>query len=196
VGGGLGDMRGAHGWALRVVALGAIALGLRRAAPAWRILFAIGSVSLLARSVQGHAGAHGTIAAVVDWIHLSAASLWVGGLLQLLLEPALLPRAAARATRLFALALGPLLLAGIYSARLHVATLARLFGTPYGRVLLAKLAIAAIAMTIGSLNHYRNVPAIERGEGTANRRLVQSVRTEVLVLFIVLLLSALLGVLP
>jgi putative copper export protein len=190
------DMRWSHWWALRLAALGAIALGLRRTAPPWRILLAIGSVSLLARSVQGHAGAHGAIPALVDCIHLSAASLWVGGLLQLLLEPALLPRAAARASRLFACAIGPLVLAGIYAARLHVATLARLVGTPYGRVLLAKLAVTAIAMTIGARNHYRNVPAIEGGEGTANRRLVRSVRIELLVLFIVLLLSALLGMLP
>jgi putative copper export protein len=190
------DMRWSHWWALRVAALGAIAFGLRRAAPPWRALLAIGCVSLLARSVQGHAGAHGAIPAFVDWIHLSAASLWVGGLLQLFLEPAILPRAAPRASRLFAIALGPLVLAGIYAARLHVATLARLVGTPYGRVLLAKLAVAAIAMAIGARNHYRNVPALERGEPSANRRLLRSVRIEVLILFIVLLLTALLGALP
>jgi putative copper export protein len=102
----------------------------------------------------------------------------------------------ARASRLFAIALGPLVLAGIYAARLNVATLARLVGTPYGRALLAKLAVAAIAMAIGALNRYRNVPALERKQGTANRRLVRLVRIEVLVLVIVLLLSALLGVLP
>jgi putative copper export protein len=190
------DMRWSHWWALRVAALGAIAFRVGRAAPPWRVLLAIGSVSLLARSFQGHAGAHGTIPALVDWIHLGAASLWVGGLLQLLLEPALIPRAAAPASRLFATALGPLVLAGIYAARLHVATLARLVGTPYGRVLLAKLAAAAIAMTIGALNHYRNLSALQRGETAANRRLVRLVRVELLVLFIVLLLSALLGVLP
>jgi copper transport protein len=190
------DMRWSHWWALRVAVLAAIAFGLRRGAPPWRILLAISSVSLLARSFQGHAGAHGTIPALVDWIHLGAASLWVGGLVQLLLEPALLPRAAARASRLFAVALGPLVLAGIYAARLHVATLARLLGTPYGRVLLGKLAVAAVAMTIGALNHYRNVPGIEREQGNVNRRLVRLVRIEVLVLLIVLLLSALLGVLP
>jgi putative copper export protein len=190
------DMRWSHWWALRVAALSAIAFGVRRATPPWRVLLAIGSVLLLARSVQGHAGAHGAIPALVDWFHLGAASLWVGGLLQLLLEPTLLPRAAPRASRLFAIVLGPLVLAGIYAAHLHVATLARLLGTPYGRVLLAKLAVAAVAMTIGARNHYRNVPALERGEPTANRRLVRSVRVEVLVLFIVLLLSALLGVLP
>jgi len=122
--------------------------------------------------------------------------LWVGGLLQLLLEPALLPRAAPRASRLFAIALGPLVIAGIYAARLHVATRARLLGTPYGRVLFAKLAVAGIAMAIGARNRYRNLPALERGEAAANRRLVRLVRIEVLVLFLVLLLSALLGVLP
>jgi len=190
------EMRWSHWWALRVAALGAIAFGLCRAAPPWRILVAVGAVSLLARSLQGHAGAHGTIPALVDWIHLGAASVWVGGLVQLLVEPSRLAEAAGRAGRLFASALGPLVLAGIFAARLHVATAARLFGTPYGRVLVAKLAVFAIALAIGALNRGRIVPALGRGEPSADRRLVRSVRIEVLVLFIVLLITALLGVLP
>jgi len=190
------EMKWSHWWALRVAALGAIAFGLSRAAPPWRILLAFGAVSLLARSLQGHAGAHGTIPALVDWIHLGAASLWVGGLVQLLLEPTRFADAAVRAGRLFATALGPLVLAGIYAAWLHVATAARLFGTPYGRVLIAKLAVFAIALAIGAMNRYRIVPALGRREPSADRGLVRSVRIEVLVLFIVLLLTALLGVLP
>jgi putative copper export protein len=189
------EMKWSHWWALRVATLGTIALGLRRAAPPWRILLAIGSVSLLARSFQGHAGAHGTIPALFDWVHLGAASLWVGGLLQLFLEPALLPRTAPRASGLFAIALGPLVLAGIYAARLHVGTLSRLLDTSYGRVLLGKLAVAALAVTIGALNRYRNLPALARGGASANRRLVRAMRIEVLLLVIVLLLSAVLGVL-
>jgi putative copper resistance protein D len=67
--------------------------------------------------------------------------------------------------------------------------------TLYGRVLLGKLAVAALAVTIGALNRYRNLPALARGGVIANRRLVRAMRIEVLLVFIVLLLSAVLVVL-
>jgi putative copper export protein len=55
--------------------------------------------------------------------------------------------------------------------------------------------VAALAVTIGALNRYRNLPALARGGASANRRLVRAMRFEVLLLVIVLLLSAVLGVL-
>ncbi len=190
------DMRWSHWWAVRLMTLVAIGVGLRRASPWWTSCAGIGVLSLLARSLQGHAGAHGTMPALLDWIHLTAASAWVGGLVQLVLLARVTPRLATRASRLFTIAVGPLILSGIYGALLHVPSTARLVGTPYGRVLLAKIALAAAGVTFGALNHYRHVPALEQGKPDAGLRLLRTVRVEALVAIVLLLLSAALGVLP
>ncbi len=113
-----------------------------------------------------------------------------------MLQPRVSPTAATRVRKLFTIVLAPLVLAGIYGAFLHVATTARLVGTPYGRVLLGKIALAAVCITFGALNHYRNVPALGRGEPDAGRKLLRAVRVEALLAFVLLLLSAALGLLP
>jgi putative copper export protein len=190
------DMRWSHWWAVRAVALVAIGAGLTRRSPPWISCAGIGAASLLARSFQGHAGAHGTIAALADWIHLTAASAWAGGLVQLVLLPSVTPNLATRASKLFTIALGPLLLAGIYGAFLHVPTTARLVGTPYGRVLLAKIVLAAAGVAFGAINHFRHVPALEQGKPDAGRRLLRAARMEAILAIVLLLLSAALGVLP
>jgi putative copper resistance protein D len=190
------EMRWSLWWALRLLALAAIGIGLTSALPRWTPLAAIGVASLLAKSLQGHAGAHGTSPALVDWIHLGMASVWIGGLLQILLLPAVSPGVARRASRLFTVATGPLVLAGAYGAVLHVQTTTRLVGTPYGRVLLGKMVLAALGIGVGARNHYRNVPALERGDPEAGRRLLRAVRVEALLAILLLLLSAALGVLP
>ena len=76
------DMRWTRFWALRcagVVLLGA-ALALSRGIGVPAAILAIGWLGL--RALQGHAGAHGAAAAAVDWAHLTAASAWLGALVQ------------------------------------------------------------------------------------------------------------------
>jgi copper resistance protein D len=189
------EMKWTRWWALRGVALAALAIGLRATRPRWSLLAGIGTVSLLARSLQGHAGAHGILPALIDWAHLSAATVWVGGLVQLALLPAVPPAVALRASRMFTLALCPLVAGGVYGALLHVAGIEQLVATPYGRVLLAKITLAAVAITLGAMNHYRRVPWLVQGKADASG-LLRAVRAEVVVLAVVLLLSALLGSLP
>ena len=189
------EMKWTRWWGVRSVALAALAVGLGASRPRWGLLTGIGAVLLLARSIQGHAGAHGMVPALIDWAHLSAAAVWVGGLVQLAILPTVPPAVVVRASRTFTLALPPLVAGGIYGSFLHVAGLEQLVGTPYGRVLLAKVALAAGAISIGAMNHYRHVPSLSRGQADASG-LLHAVRAEVVVLVVVLLLSALLGGLP
>ncbi len=135
------EMKWTRWWAVRSVALAALAIGLGASRPRWGLLTGIGAVSLLARSLQGHAGAHGMLPALIDWAHLSAAAVWVGGLVQLAILPTVPLAVAVRASRMFTLALFPLVAGGIYGSFLHVAGLEQLVGTPYGRVLLGKIAL-------------------------------------------------------
>jgi len=189
------EMKWTRWWALRSVALAALAIGLGAARPRWSLLAGIGAVSLLARSLQGHAGAHGILPALIDWAHLSAATVWVGGLVQLALLPTVPPAVALRASRMFTLALCPLVAGGVFGSLLHVAAIEQLVATPYGRVLLAKITLASVAITLGAMNHYRHVPWLVQGKADASG-LLRAVRAEVVVLAVVLLLSALLGSLP
>ena len=188
------QMHWSRWWMLRCVALGMIAGGLWIDDPPWQWLGAIGIVSLVARSFQGHAGAHGTTAAIMDWVHLGAAAVWVGGLAQLALASSVSSATAARASRLFTIALGPLVVAGVYGALVHVSAVELLVTSAYGRVLVAKVSLAALAIGLGAMNHFRHVPALAKGRGGAS--LLRAVRAELVVAAVVLLLTALLVSLP
>jgi len=159
---------------------------------------ALAALWLLARSFQGHAGAHGTLPALIDWVHLLAAVTWLGALLRLaLIGGAIAPAIALRVRRLATVSVAALVPAGIYGAFLHVPSLERLAGSPYGRVLVVKLTFAAALISIGAMNHFRHVPRlVRRNDSGASRRLWRAVRFELVIAVVVLLLSALLGVLP
>ena len=184
-------------WAVRTLGLGVMAAALRVPRPSWSLLAPLGAVWLLTRSFQGHAGAHGPVPAVIDWVHLLAGSAWLGGLVQLELardDPT--PHVARRVRALATGALALVIPAGIYAALLHVPSLDRLLDTPYGRTLIVKLALVAVLLGLGAVNHYRHVPALVSGRTEAGGKLRRTVRIEVVLGAIVLLLSALLGVLP
>jgi len=184
-------------WIARGVGLVVIAVALAGARPAWRVLAVLASAWLFFRSFQGHSGAHGIGSAAIDWLHLQAASAWIGGLLQLALLPRPVPALAARRFRTLATATLALLVpAGVYLAVLHVQHLDMLAGTTYGRTLLAKLGLAALLLALGATNHFRHVPAMGRGEAGAPARLSRAVRLEIGLATAILLLTAVLGALP
>ncbi len=146
----------------------------------------------MARSFQGHAGAHGTIPALADCLHLAAAAAWLGGLLQLALLPSITPAIARRVRRLATTAVLVLLPAGVFGARVHVPHLHLLVDSPYGRVLLAKLAFAAVLLALGAASHFRHVPAVARSDAALRR----TVGRELAIAAAVLGLTALLATLP
>jgi putative copper export protein len=176
-------------WLVRCAGLAVLAASTRFGAllvPPW----------LLIRSFQGHAGAHGTVPALIDWTHLLAASVWIGGLVQVALLPRPVAPATARRMRTLATtAIVVLVPSGVYGVFLHVQRFDMLW-TPYGRTLIAKLGVAVPLLALGALNHFRHVPALSRGDAAAATRLSRTAGLEVLVAAVVLLLTALLGVLP
>jgi len=177
-------------WALRCLGLAVLASSTRFAA-------ALAAPWLLLRSFQGHAGAHGTVPALIDWLHLTAAAVWIGSLVQLALLPRPLPAVVAERVRTLAtLALAVLVPAGAYAAVLHVQRLDMLIRSPYGLALLVKLALATALVALGAANHFRHVPAMRRGEGAAPARLARAVGVELVIAAAVLLVTSLLGALP
>jgi copper transport protein len=122
-------------------------------------------------SLSGHSAVDAGsswLSQLADWLHLAAASLWVGGLLQLAfvvwpLEPELRRRAFLRFSRLATVLIVVLLSAGIYLSVLRLPRLADLWAEGYGRVLLVKLGLVSLALLWGAAHHFLVRPALERG---------------------------------
>ena len=151
-------------------------------------------------SLSGHSAADAGSSwktELADWAHLSAACLWIGGLIQLVvvvwpLMPALRRDAFLAFSRLATVCVGVLLLAGIYLAILRLPRLADLWTTGYGKILLVKIGLVALALAWGGVHKLVAVPALARdGEG-ALPRLRGSLLGESMVGMAVLLAAAVL----
>ena len=131
-------------------------------------LAAAGAV-LLVPGTAGHAGqtAPRGLSLAFDWLHLVAGSVWVGGLIGLVVLAATLPAARRVAAlvvcvpRFSNVALVSVLVligAGIGSAVQHLPTLASLWQTSYGKALLVKIALLGAALLLAAVNLLRTVP--------------------------------------
>jgi copper transport protein len=132
---------------------------------------------------------------LADWAHLSAACIWIGGLVQLaaVVWP-LMPegrRAAFLAfSRLATVCVGILLLAGVYLSILRLPQLNDLWTTGYGQVLLVKIALVALAFAWGGVHKLLVAPTL--AGGSAGGRLQRSLIGESMVGMAVLLVAAVL----
>jgi copper transport protein len=122
-------------------------------------------------SLSGHSAADAGsswLSQFADWLHLAAASLWVGGLIQLAfvvwpLEPELRRRAFLRFSRLATVLIVVLLGAGTYLSVLRLPQLSDLWTQGYGHVLLVKLGLVSLALMWGAAHHFLVRPRLERG---------------------------------
>lgn len=167
---GRGLILRAVGIAVAGTGLGAAALDPSSRRRVWFGLAAVaGAGALLAHVAAGHAAASRPALAQVtaQWVHVTAAAVWIGGLAALLLairgEP---DDARGRAVRRFSTVAGVALAAvvgtGLVRALNQVRSLDNLFSTAYGRVVILKVALLAILATLGAVNRYRNVPRSHR----------------------------------
>ena len=133
------------------------------------LLLALGFASGL--SLSGHSAADSGsswLSELADWLHLSAAALWVGGLVQLAfvvwpLAPELRRVAFLRFSKLATVLIAVLLSAGIYLSVLRLPRLSDLWTAGYGQVLLVKLGLVSVALLWGAAHHFVVRPALERG---------------------------------
>ena len=152
-------------------------------------------------SLSGHSGAapgSSFLPALADWVHLVAASLWLGGLVQLAFvvwpaAPALRRDAFLRFSRLAGVLVAALVAAGIYLSVLRLPEVDDLWTEWYGRVLLVKLGLVALALAWGAFHHFAVRPVLERspGEGLL-ARLPRSLAGESAVGMAILLAAAVL----
>jgi copper transport protein len=150
----------------------------RRRNPAyWWVAAVIATLLLITLTLQSHAAAEGGLLPfATDWLHVTAASVWVGGLLGfpiLLIGPLrampeeirtkLLGRTVRRFSKVATVAVMSLLITGLYAILLHVPSLSALIGTPYGRALIVKLGLLVPLLAAGAIN------LVGRGRGPFDR---------------------------
>lgn len=165
--------------------------------------FLLGLALASGLSLSGHSAADAGSSwksELADWAHLSAATLWIGGLVILTLVvwplmPELRRSAFLSFSRLATVCVGILLAAGVYLSILRLPQLSDLWTTGYGHVLLVKIGLVALAFAWGGLHKLVAVPAVMRdggGGGTVLGRLRGSMLGESLVGMAVLLAAAVL----
>ena len=134
---------------------------------------------------------------IADWLHLSAASLWIGALATMALlmwtgAPELRKAAFMRFSRLATVLIAVVLGAGVYLAIVRLPHVSDLWSSGYGRVLLVKIGLVSFALLWGAFHHFVVAPALERADTGFLGRIGRSLAGESMVGMAVLLLAAIL----
>lgn len=171
----------------------------------WGILALCGGV-LLTFSLQSHNAARGILPLIVDWVHLLAMAIWIGGLLPLALYLGFRRRVGLQeglpglVRRFSSIAITSVLLlagTGVCSAWLQVHTFEALTTTSYGRALLIKTGLFGMLILFGAVNLRVLSPRLQSIDHRPVRSLSRIVRMEILVSILVLLaVGVLMGVAP
>jgi putative copper resistance protein D len=173
----------------------------------------IAAALLASLAGTGHAqveeGLPGAVHMTSDGIHLLASGSWLGGLLPLgfLLarardtkEPgdvAAASTALSRFSGMGSLTVALLVATGLVNSFFLVGTLSNLTGTPYGRLLVLKLAIFGAMLTLAALNRFWLVPKLTGGRTASSigvlKRLSGNVLGEQILGLAVIAIVSLLG---
>jgi copper transport protein len=127
---------------------------------------------LLVPGTVGHAGQTSPrgLSLAFDWFHLAAGSVWIGGLIGLVVLAATLPAAqrvaglvvcVPRFSNTALVSVLVLIGAGTGSAVQHLPTLASFWQTSYGKALLVKIGLLAVALLLAAVNLLRTVPRLK-----------------------------------
>jgi putative copper export protein len=146
-------------------------------------------------SVSGHDGVDPGSSwktEIADWVHISAASLWIGALATMALllwsgAPELRRAAFLRFSRLATVLIGLVLAAGTYLAIVRLPHLRDLWSTGYGHVLIVKICLVALALSWGAFHHFFVRPRLQ-----LSSRIGRSLAGESMVGVAVLLVAAIL----
>ena len=170
-------------WELRFLfgVLLAACLLVRRAKSAdapWRVILTallagayLGSLAFAGHGEEG-LGLERYLHLAADFLHLTAAGLWLGGLFPLALLLAYLRRfrevtwisvacdAASRFSDLGIVAVGTLLVSGTINAWFLIGGMQDLVGTSYGRLLLLKISLFAAMVCLAGINRQYLLPRL------------------------------------
>ena len=127
----------------------------------------------------------------IQWVHILASGVRIGGLLALLLAVRGQPSdVKGRAVRRFSTAAGIAIvvvaLTGTFRAVIEVGSISRLFGTAFGVLVIVKVVPLLALVGLGAVNRFGNVPQASR----QLRGLRRAGSTEVIIGAVVLLVAA------
>jgi copper transport protein len=172
------------------------------------LLGAAGAAAVLVHVAAGHAASPSSVwilNILVQWVHMTAVGVWVGGLFWLLLgfrgrEHDARAAAVGIFTRIATVTLVVVLATGLLRAVAEVGSVSALFDTRYGITLVVKVALVAGLVGLGALNHFYWVPALRDQAGGAGdagassaRRFGLNSRGELAVALVVLAATAILS---
>jgi putative copper export protein/mono/diheme cytochrome c family protein/peroxiredoxin len=172
----------------------------------WRVAFwtVVAGVYLAALAWTGHAAAAAGpwrgVQIISDVLHLLAAGAWLGALpaLAYLLGTMQSIEGAASATRRFSsfaiVCVIALILSGVGNSWFLVGSLPALFGTTYGRLLLAKLALLAVMLIFATANRLVLTPRLGAGDRRALRALRRNTLLEIAAGLLVVTIVGVLGI--
>jgi copper transport protein len=134
-------------------------------------VIAAAAAALVVPAAAGHAAQTSPrgLAMTLDWLHVSSAALWIGGLAGLLLvwraQPApgrvaTLSVVVPRFSNLAFVSVLVLLGSGIWASVLHLPILSALWTTSYGQAIMVKATLLACAMLLGAVNLLRTKPRL------------------------------------
>ncbi len=142
-------------------------------------LFCLGVLAAMMESASGHASDKGdfSMAEIMDWIHLLAASVWGGGLfaLALTLHPVSLEagghaelsivETASRFSRIAGIAVATIAATAVYNAWVYVGSYEAVVKSSYGWTIVVKSILFLILLLLGAINRYISVPGMREWSG-------------------------------
>ncbi len=172
-------------WLTRLVGIILLGILLRfdRYFPASsKMLFLMLGISVVisaTESATGHAADAGdfSVAEIMDWLHLYAASVWGGGLMVLSFaifpglagpaEPTLFAGIAGRFSRIAGLAVGLVAITAIYNGLSYVGNVEALWKSVYGWAVITKVFLFFLLINLGGFNRYVSVPLLQEWAGAS-----------------------------
>lgn len=193
-------------WVLAGVVLGGILGGGERAARsiAWRVgAGAVGFGLLRTSGMTGHAseGRDLGLAQIADLVHLAGISLWIGGLVMLLVgvlprrRPDELAAVVPGYSVLAMVSVGSIVVSGTVLALRMFDSVGEVFGTGYGRIFLIKLALFGVVMVAAQASkswvaRRLDFAVVLRGDAATVRPFAYSVAAETTVVIFVLVAAS------
>lgn len=179
-------------------------LAVRRPTSIWGrgLLVVLGAAVVYHISMAAHSASNGIVAFASDIIHVTALSVWGGGVLYFAAlkwpgggesteDLSVLSRRFSIVGTVSVIALTA---TGIWMASRLIYGVPAVSGTPYGIALLRKVVVFAALLVIGAANHFYFVPGLAKGRRDA--RFVglyrRAVRTEALLLLLIIVGTGLL----
>lgn len=202
----LGEVLGQGVWVtiagVSLACVAGLAALLRTAADrrVWAVVSLVAVAAAFVASGHTRATEPAWLAYVAAVVHVAAAAVWVGGVMALVWslrargrsdapsEPDLAAAEVVGFSRIAAVSIVAVGVAGVALAWVEIRSLHALVSTTYGRLVLVKVGLIVVLGALGAFNHFRLLPAVQRrpDRGARWRYLRTTVRLEALAMVVVL----------